>query len=185
MSTREKILSVTAKIIASEGLDAVSIRYVCEKSEVKAPTVYYYFKDKDGLVDEVVRLAYVKYTKKHNAYIADKDLRTMLVKSWDIFFDFVEVETDLFHAIILAHIKQKIPSEGMKLFLSIAEIFKSLEKINKLALPYYTSAQIFYSTAYGMALVYISQGKNSKLKNNIQLNRDLCIDSLICCKRHS
>ncbi len=179
MSTREKLLFSTAKIIASEGLDAVSIRRVCDKSGVKAPTVYYYFQDKDGLIDEVVRSAYVRYTKVHSDFIKDSPPLKALVKAWDIFFEFVENDTDLFHAIVIAHLKQKIPKEGFELFISIAEIFKRLEEEHQLKLPYYTSAQIFYSTAYGMALVYVSQGNSSKIKKNIQLTRDLCIEGLI------
>lgn len=177
-SMREKILSITAKIIATEGLDAVSIRHVCDKVGVKAPTVYYYFKDKEGLIESVVALAYKRYTKKQLEYVKDEPSLNALIKSWDIFFEFVENETDLYHAIIIAHLRQRIPAEGYELFQVIAHIFKDLEKQKRLHFDYLTAARIFYGTAYGLALVYISQNKKPELKPNISLTRDLCIKSL-------
>lgn len=176
---REKILSATAKIIATEGLDAVSIRHVCDKVGVKAPTVYYYFKDKEGLLEAVVGLAYKRYTKKQLEYVKDEPPMTALVKSWDIFFDFVENETDLYHAIVIAHLRQRIPKEGFELFQVIAQIFKQLEEKKKLKNDYLTASRIFYATAYGLALIYISQGKNPNLKPNMDLTRDLCIKGLV------
>lgn len=179
MSTREKILSVTAKIIEKEGLDAASIRNVCDKAGVKAPTVYHYFKDKDGLIDAVIGLAYEKYIRAHDAYVANESPLKALVKSWDIFFEFVEQNTELYHAIVMAHLRQRIPKEGVGLFMSITELFKKLEEEKKLKFHYYTSSQIFYSTAYGLALVYVSQDKNEKLRKTIQRTRDLCIEGLL------
>ncbi len=179
MSMREKILSATAKIIGYEGLDAVSIRHVCDTAGVKAPTVYYYFQDKEGLVEAVVKLAYVKYHKRQAELIRGETPLKGLVKSWDIFFEFIENETDLYHAIVIAHLRQKIPAEGYALFQVIAEIFKKLEEKNRLKLPYLTAARIYYATAYGLALVYVSQGKNPNMNSSISLTRDLCIKSLL------
>jgi AcrR family transcriptional regulator len=178
-STREKILSVTAKIIATQGLEAASIRNVCEKAEVKAPTVYYYFKDKDGLIEAVVRMAYEKYTIVHNDYVKNPSPIKELIRSWDIFFEFVEKETDLFHAIVLVHLSQKIPEEGFQLFYSILEIFNKLEKKKKLKLSAAVSAQLFYAHAYGVALVYVSQGKSSTFKSNIEVSRKMCMRGLL------
>ena len=176
---REKILSATAKIIATEGLDAVSIRHVCDKVGVKAPTVYYYFKDKDGLVEAVVGLAYKRYAKAQFDFVNNVAPMKALAKTWDVFFELVEKETDLWHAIIIAHIRQRIPPEGFELFYSIAEIFKTLEEQGKLKHPYLISAEIFYANAYGLALVYISQGMTPNLKGHIAFSRDLTLKSLL------
>jgi AcrR family transcriptional regulator len=179
LSIRDKILFVTARLIASEGLDAVSIRNVCTEAKIKAPTVYHYFGDKNGLIDAVISISYQNYIKKHHNHVKNSTPLKALVKSWDIFFDFVEENTELFHAIVMAHLRQKIPQEGYELFLSIAEIFKKLENQKKLKLDYYTSAHIFYSTSYGLALAYIAQNKAPRLKKNIRLTRDICIRGLL------
>lgn len=177
--TSERILKTVAKIIADEGLDAVSIRYVCEKAGVKAPTVYYYFHDKDGLIEAVIALAYQKHIKTYSEFALDRSPIRALMKTWDSFFAFVEKYPELYHAIVVAHLKQRIPEEGVRLFESIASIFKKLEDRKKLKLPYDKAAEIFYAAAYGQALVYISQDRNSNLKQSIRFTRDMCIRGLM------
>lgn len=178
-TTREKILKLTAKIIAEEGLDSVSIRYVCKKAGVKAPTVYYYFQDKEGLIGAVIGLAYQKHIKLYSDFVKDRSPIRALLKTWDSFFAFVDKDPELYHAIVVAHLKQSIPEEGLRLFESIARIFKKLEDKNQLRLPYDKAAQIYYAAAYGQALVYVSQNKNPNLKQNIRFTRDMCIRALL------
>lgn len=179
LSTRENILSIVAKIIATEGLDAVSIRYVCEKAGVKAPTVYYYFKDKDGLLQAVIGAAYKKHAKMYSDFVKGRSSIKALLKTWESFFEFVEKDPELFHAIVVAHLKQRIPEEGYSLYNSIAEIFKKLESEKKLNVTFDIAAQIFYSTAYGQALAFVAQGNNPVLKKNIQLTRNMCLRGLL------
>ena len=179
MSMREKILIAVAKIIANEGIDAVSIRYVCTKVGVKAPTIYYYFKDKNGVIDAVISLAYQKHIQTYAEFVKDKSPIRGLVRTWDSFFEFVDKNPELYHAIVEAHLRQRIPREGVELFESIAEIFKKLEEKNKLRLPYAQAAEIFYAAAYGQALVYVSQNKNPNLIESIRFTRDLCLQGLI------
>lgn len=177
--TREKILKITAKMIAEKGLDSISIRDVCKKAGVKAPTVYYYFQDKDGLIDAVIALAYQNHNKIYSDFVNDRSPVRALYNMWDSFFAFVEKDPELYHAIVVAHLKQRIPKEGLVLFESISQIFKKLEDKNKLKLPCHKAAEVFYATAYGQALVYISQNKNSNLKQSIHFTRDMCIRGLL------
>jgi AcrR family transcriptional regulator len=178
-STQERILKISAKIIASEGYDAISIRHVCDKAGVKAPTVYYYFKDKDGLIDAVINLAYQRHIETYAKYVKDKSPLKGVIKTWEAFFDFVDQNPDLYHAIVVAHLKQRIPSAGLELYRSIEQIFKQLDEEKKLKVPYKKAAQIFYATAYGQALVYVSQGSNPELKPHIRLTRDICLQGLL------
>lgn len=176
---REKILLTAAKIIANEGYDAISIRYVCDKVGVKAPTIYYYFKDKEGLIDAVISLAYKRHIETYAEFVKDKLPRRGLVRTWDSFFTFVEKDPELYHAIVVAHLRQRIPKEGIELFASIAGIFKKLEDKGELNLAFNEAAEVFYAAAYGQALVYVSQNKNPKLKASIEFTRDMCLAGLL------
>ena len=176
---REKILQATASIIAKEGIDAVSIRYVCDKVGVKAPTIYYYFNDKEGLIDAVIALAYKKHIKIYSELAKDKDPLSALKQIWDSFFAFVEKDTELYHAIVIAHLKQRVPKEGVALFESIAQLFKRLGETNKLKLTYAEAAEIFYAAAYGQAIVYVYNNKDPKLLRSIRFTRDLCLQGLM------
>ena len=178
-SNREKILTAAAKILAEEGLDAVSIRSVCKKVGIQAPTVYHFYKSKEGLLSAVIELAYERHSIKYSSLAQNKSPVVALEKIWDTFFEFVENEPELFYAIVVAHLKQRIPEKGLEVFESIAMTFKKLEEKKRLKLPFRKATEIFYAAAYGQALVFISQNRNSKLKKNIIFTRDMCIQNLL------
>lgn len=176
---KEKILRETAKIIAKDGLAGASIRTVCKASGVQAPTVYYYFKDKDSLIESVTLLAYERYTQKHLSGLDKKAPLKALLKIWSVFFDFVENETDLYSVILMAHIDKKIPDAGVALFKSTIDIFSRADKIRKLTVTPEVAAQIYYSAAQGSALLYLSQSRNVRFRKGIKIARDMCLRGLL------
>jgi AcrR family transcriptional regulator len=60
-STRETILAAAERILARGGEDALSIRELCARVGVTAPTIYHHFGDKDGLVAEVVDACFAEF----------------------------------------------------------------------------------------------------------------------------
>ncbi len=62
-STREAILAAAEKILARGGEDALSIRELCARVGVTAPTIYHHFGDKDGLVAEVVDACFAEFDR--------------------------------------------------------------------------------------------------------------------------
>lgn len=53
-ATRRAILDAAADLIATKGEDGLSIREVCNRAGVTAPTIYHHFGDKAALIDRVV-----------------------------------------------------------------------------------------------------------------------------------
>jgi AcrR family transcriptional regulator len=53
-ATRHEILEAAGELLATVGEQGLSIREVCAKAGVSAPTVYHHFGDKQALVDRVV-----------------------------------------------------------------------------------------------------------------------------------
>ena len=56
--TREHILEVASKEFFSKGYDAASINTIVDAARVTKPTVYYHFKNKEGLFHALVEEAY-------------------------------------------------------------------------------------------------------------------------------
>lgn len=56
--TRTRILETAAEMFSTLGYHGVSIREICEKVGVGKPTLYYYFKDKETLLEELLRYAF-------------------------------------------------------------------------------------------------------------------------------
>ncbi len=56
--TRTRIFLVAAELFSNYGYDRVSIRQICEIVGVGKPTLYYYFKDKETLLMELLRFSF-------------------------------------------------------------------------------------------------------------------------------
>jgi len=55
---RDRILAVATELFSAKGFEGVSIRNIANEVGVKLPTLYYYFKDKRDLYEEVESTAY-------------------------------------------------------------------------------------------------------------------------------
>jgi len=54
-STQQRILSTAAKLFAEQGYDAISMRDIAQACEMKAPSLYNHFKDKQALYRAVLK----------------------------------------------------------------------------------------------------------------------------------
>ena len=54
MNTKEKILSISLDMFAKQGYTAVSVRDICKQVGIKESSVYYHFKNKQSIFDEII-----------------------------------------------------------------------------------------------------------------------------------
>ena len=52
---RERLIRAATSLFSEKGFANVSVREICEQAATSLPMLYYYFKDKEGLFNEVVR----------------------------------------------------------------------------------------------------------------------------------
>ena len=62
-TTRRAILAAAEHLLATHGEDGLSIRELCARAGVTAPTVYHHFGDKRGLVDRVVNDCFAAFDR--------------------------------------------------------------------------------------------------------------------------
>ena len=62
-ATRRTILEHAAHLIATGGAERLSIRELCARAGVTAPTIYHHFGDKAALVDRVVDDAFAEFDR--------------------------------------------------------------------------------------------------------------------------
>lgn len=53
LDTRQKLLSTARQMLANDGVEGTTMRKLAERTGVKQPVIYYYFKSKDSLLEEV------------------------------------------------------------------------------------------------------------------------------------
>lgn len=58
MNNRAVILKAAMELFAYFGYEATGIQEICDASEITKPTLYYYFKNKNGLIETLLRENY-------------------------------------------------------------------------------------------------------------------------------
>lgn len=71
--TKLKVLKAAAELISSQGYYNVSVREICESSGVTKPVLYYYFKDKEDVLAELIREGYSRFKELTDKYITPSD----------------------------------------------------------------------------------------------------------------
>lgn len=79
-STRDRLLTAAAELLAESTNREVSTRAICDRAGVQAPTLYHHFGNKQGLLDAVVA---DRFTTHMRAADADGDPVTALRANWD------------------------------------------------------------------------------------------------------
>jgi len=66
-NNRQRILEVAVDLFAHKGYDAVSVREIAEAAEVTKPVIYYYFKNKRDLHDQLISEAFQEANAIHES----------------------------------------------------------------------------------------------------------------------
>lgn len=56
MDTKQKILDVSLKLFSENGYESVSIRQICGYVKIKESSIYYHFKNKRAILDELINM---------------------------------------------------------------------------------------------------------------------------------
>jgi AcrR family transcriptional regulator len=124
---KEAIFTAAAKLFANEGFYRVSVREICEAAGVTKPVLYYYFKDKETLLLELVKETSnvaQELVKKHSA--DTDDFRQFLKGLVNLYADFISKYPHLFRLAIFVQfmvvpesvrqLKYEIDSQNLKIF---------------------------------------------------------------------
>jgi AcrR family transcriptional regulator len=94
--TRAQLVEVAARLLATEGPDAVTTRSVAFAAGVQAPTIYRLFGDKSGLLDAVVEYGFACYVAGKPPAGADADPVEGLRAGWELHVGFGLANPELF-----------------------------------------------------------------------------------------
>ncbi|MFF7679718.1 TetR/AcrR family transcriptional regulator [Actinacidiphila glaucinigra] len=87
-TTRERIMSAAANLLAEGGRDAVSTRSVSKAAAVQPPTIYRQFGDMQGLLDAVAAEGFADYLHRKTDRTRADDPVEDLRWGWDLHIEF-------------------------------------------------------------------------------------------------
>jgi AcrR family transcriptional regulator len=94
--TRAQLVEVAARLLATEGPDAVTTRAVALAAGVQAPTIYRLFGDKNGLLDAVAEHGFACYLAQKPPVGTDGDPVESLRAGWELHVGFGLANPELF-----------------------------------------------------------------------------------------
>lgn len=88
--TKQKIFNAAAELFTRDGYHKTSVREICEAAKVTKPVLYYYFKDKETLLEELVNETYAKVDEMMKIHLGNfNDLKEVLSGIVKLYVDFL------------------------------------------------------------------------------------------------
>lgn len=178
--TQRRILAVVEKLLAHGGEDAVSIREICLRAGVTAPTVYHHFGDKRSLVDHVIDDCFAEFDRSLTRTRMPDDPVEALRAGFGRY-----VAYGLQHPSHYRLIFQQRPARPTKAGLASYEKLRAavarIAEAGRLRVTVDEGAFAFWSTAHGITSLLINGHESPG--DSVALVRDALIDRLTVAAR--
>ena len=150
-TTRDRILSATAALLAEGGRDAVSTRAISSAAGVQAPTIYRTFGDLRGLLDSVAAAGFASAQAEFDAVDAPADPVDALRAAWDHHIAFGLAEPHLYALMFTGRPGEE--SEAARLARGVlAAHVRAVAEAGRLTVEVEHAARLLQSAALGCTL---------------------------------
>lgn len=173
MNTETLILDAAAELLEAHGPSGLTTRSVCEAAGVKAPTLYHYFGDKDGLERALVRRAMAEFMQRKRAPAATADLLEQLRFGWDVAVEFA-LKRPALYALFSQHVRSHpdLAAEGHALMQARVQ---RLVDTGRFRGPVDAAARAVWAASQG-ALSLVGQ---SVTRRNVEATSRLLFDAVV------
>lgn len=145
-TSKETILQNALTLFAEKGFDSVGIAEICESAQITKPTLYYFFKSKDGLLEEILKNFLVPLNQNLRQWGAyepvpdeyEKDVYALLTRICNGLFEYMMQNRDfalLFVSVLIAppdsktaQIAQPLAGDFNEFF---TEVFYKISSVHK------------------------------------------------------
>ena len=100
LKTEDALLRAAESLLERGGPAAVTTRAVCDAANVRAPTLYHHYGDKNGLLDALVAKGVKAFLKRKQAGIDTADALADLISGWESFLGFVLERPQLYRLMV-------------------------------------------------------------------------------------
>jgi AcrR family transcriptional regulator len=156
METENRILEVTAALLAESSNADVSTRAVCEAAGVQQPTLYRMFGDKDGLLAAAVDFGFEQYLASKRAATPSADPVADLRAGWDAHTAFALSSPNLYRLMYAPGLK-RVPAAVGEAHALLRQVLERCAEAGRLVISSDVAAQMVMSANSGVALSLITR----------------------------
>jgi AcrR family transcriptional regulator len=146
---------VTEQILARHGEAGLSIREVCARTGVTAPTVYHHFGDKDGLVAEVVDACFAEFDRALAAGPVPADPVVALGWSFDRYVAYGATHPAHYRLLFQRRLPRPVPS-ALASYAHLEQMVRAVESAGRLRVPVDEAAPAFWAAVHGVTSLVIA-----------------------------
>lgn len=157
-AVKTRILEAAAELIADSPDAEISTRAVCEAAGVSAPSIYHYFRDKEGLLAAVVDFTMECFleAKREAAAAVHDDVADDLRAGWDNHIEFARENPAMYRLLWSPPVSResRAAAEGHELLRMVLERGASR---GQLRISVETATRVVMAAVTGAALSMVSQ----------------------------
>ena len=159
--TRARIISATARLLATSAEENVSNRAVCNASGVTPPTLYHHFGDRDGLLQAVVSDAFDRYLRNKAEVESTGDVATDLRRGWNMHVAFGVENPTLYELMYGRPPNRTKTSAAAQARAELRKFVSSIESQGRLRLPVDVTTDVLEAAAIGVTLSLIRSSQQT------------------------
>jgi AcrR family transcriptional regulator len=175
-STRDAILAAAETILERGGEDALSIRELCARVGVTAPTIYHHFGDKDGLVAEVVDACFAEFDRAITEGPVPADPVEALAWGFERYVGYGVAHPAHYRLLFQRRLPKPTPS-AVASYGRLEQLVATIAAAGRLRVPVVEAAPAFWAAVHGLTTLVIA-GFLRRTDPAAQHIRDAMIDHL-------
>jgi AcrR family transcriptional regulator len=155
--TRDRLLLAAAQLMHESGDASISTRAVCARAGVEAPTLYYHFGSKQGLIDAVIQHGFTQYIEPDATQQTPHDPVDAIRLGWDRHVRF-GLENPRFYALLYGNVERGRPCAITSPALArLTDLLTAAAKSVQLRVPPADAAVQLLAANVGVTLTLIAQ----------------------------
>jgi AcrR family transcriptional regulator len=154
-ATRRVILDAAEALLASGGEDGLSIRELCARAGVTAPTVYHHFGDKAGVVERVVDECFADFDRAVAGRTAPSDPVEALRWGFDRYVDYGQRHPAHYRLMFQPRRARRTPG-GLASYDGLRRRVATIAAAGRLVVDVDDAAAAFWATVHGVTSLLVS-----------------------------
>src|SRR5215470_4413664 len=154
-ATQRRILAVVEKLLAQGGEEAVSIREICLRAGVTAPTIYHHFGDKQSLIDRVIDDCFTEFDRSLTRHRVSSDPVEALRAGFDRYVEY-GMKHPSHYRLIFQHRPARPTAAGTASYEKLRAAVARIAEAGRLRSSVDEGAFAFWCTAHGVTSLLIN-----------------------------
>lgn len=176
-ATRRAILDAAEHLLATVGESGLSIREVCARAGVTAPTIYHHFGDKAALVARVVEDCFADFGNAFAHRAAPHDPVEALRWAFDRYVEY-GLRHPIHYRLMFGARPSRPSAAGLASYDGLRRRVMAIANAGRLRVPVEDATAAFWAAVHGVTSLLISEFWSPEMPA-IALVRDAMIDQLI------